>query len=166
MISNARVWKFGDGVDTDVLAPGLYFKLPAEEAVKHCLESVRPEFAGEVREGDVFVAGDSLGIGSSREQAPANLKALGIRVVLAKSFARIFYRNALNIGLPALACADTDRIDEGDRLTIDPVAGTVVNETKGETYSCDPIPEHLMDMIADGGLMPHLKKKFAEGKTA
>lgn len=166
MISNARVWKFGDGVDTDVLAPGLYFKLPAEEAVKHCLESVRPEFAVEVREGDVFVAGDSLGIGSSREQAPANLKALGIRVVLAKSFARIFYRNALNIGLPALACAETDRIDEGDRLTVDPVAGTVVNETKGETYNCDPIPEHLMEMIADGGLMPHLKKKFAEGKTA
>lgn len=165
MIENARVWKFGDGVDTDVLAPGLYFKLPADEAVKHCLESLRPEFVAEVGKGDVFVAGDSLGIGSSREQAPANLKMLGISAVIAKSFARIFYRNALNIGLPALACPDCDRISDGDRLTVDPIAGTIRNETKGETYACDPIPEHLMEMIGDGGLMPHLKKRFAKERA-
>lgn len=164
MIEAARVWKFGNSLNTDVLAPGLYFKLPAEEAVVHCLETVRPEFVKDVRQGDVFVAGDDLGIGSSREQAPQNLKMLGISAIIAKSFARIFYRNALNIGLPALICAETDQIEDGDKLSIDPVAGSIINETRGQTYQCDPIPEHLMEMIADGGLMPHLKKKIAAGQ--
>jgi 3-isopropylmalate/(R)-2-methylmalate dehydratase small subunit len=155
-----RAWVFGDNIDTDVLAPSAYMKSSVEEIAKHCLEAVDPAFAASVRAGDAFVAGENLGIGSSREQAPQALLLLGIRVLLAKSFARIFYRNALNLGLPALVCRDTDRIHQGDVLRIEPHAGTVKNLTTGETLKCEPLPGHLLDMIADGGLLPHLKKKL------
>ena len=155
-----RAWVFGDNIDTDVLAPSAYMKSSVEEIAKHCLEAIDPAFAASVRVGDAFVAGENLGIGSSREQAPQALLLLGIRVLLAKSFARIFYRNALNLGLPAIVCRDTDRIHQGDTLRIEPHAGTVVNLTTGETLTCEPLPAHLLDMIADGGLLPHLKKKL------
>jgi 3-isopropylmalate/(R)-2-methylmalate dehydratase small subunit len=103
-----------------------------------------------------------MGIGSSREQAPLHLKLLGIRAVLAKSFARIFYRNTLNFGLPALVCADVGRINPGDRLVIDPLAGRVDNLTTGDTLTCEPLPGHLMEMIGDGGLLAHLRKKLKQ----
>lgn len=155
-----RAWTFGDGIDTDVLAPIEALRMPPEEGKLHCLESVDPDFAKNVAEGDVFVAGDSLGVGSSREQAPNFLRLLGIRALVARSFARIFYRNALNLGLPPLVCADAGRIQAGDRLTVDPIAGRIENLTQGDGYACEPIPPHLMQMVADGGLLPHLKKKL------
>lgn len=155
-----RAWVFGDNIDTDVLAPSAYMMKSVEEIAGHCLEAVDPGFAAAVRPGDAFVAGENLGIGSSREQAPQALLLLGIRVLLAKSFARIFYRNTLNLGLPALVCPQTDRIGQGDPLRVDPLAGTVDNLATGETLACEPLPAHLLEMIADGGLLPHLKKKL------
>ncbi|MDX1513342.1 MAG: 3-isopropylmalate dehydratase [Gammaproteobacteria bacterium] len=157
-----RAWVYGDGIDTDVMAPSAYLNKPPEEVIHHCMEAVDPGFASGVRPGDIFVAGEALGVGSSREQAPQNLKSLGIRFVLAKSYGRIFYRNALNIGLPALICDSVDQIQPGDELNIDPMTGRVENLTRGEVIECEPLPEHLIDMIADGGLIPHLQKKLAK----
>lgn len=154
-----RIWKFGDGIDTDVLAPGHYMKLPLEEAATHCLEAIAPNFAKEVRPGDVVVGGLSFGIGSSREQAAQALKQLGVGAVLAVSFARIFYRNALNLGLPALFFAEANEMKDGDAIEVDPVAGLI--RSAGREFRVEPIPAHLMTMIDDGGLMPHLKKKFS-----
>ncbi|NQV83969.1 MAG: 3-isopropylmalate dehydratase [Rhodospirillales bacterium] len=158
-----RAWVYGDNIDTDQLAPiHSYKNREAEEGCKFCLEALDPDFAGAVEVGDIFVAGANMGIGSSREQAPLHLKLLGIRAVLAKSFARIFYRNTLNFGVPALVCADVDRINAGDTLRIDPLRGQVANLSTGETLTCEPLPEHLMEMIAAGGLMAHLRKKFKQ----
>lgn len=162
IIECKRAWVFGDNIDTDVLAPSAYMMKSVEDVAKHCLEAVDPGFAASVRPGDAFVAGENLGIGSSREQAPQALLLLGIRVLLAKSFARIFYRNALNLGLSALVCPQTERISQGDALRVDPLAGTVENLATGEILTCEPLPAHLLDMIADGGLLPHLKRKFRE----
>ena len=158
-----RTWVFGDNIDTDVIAPGAYLKLGPEQLAKHCLEAVAPAFASSVAPGDIVVAGRNFGMGSSREQAPQALKILGVGAVVAVSFARIFYRNALNLGLPALMLPDAADIHDGDSLTVDPVAGTIANATRNETYRCDPLPDHLLEMIADGGLMPHLKKKLDAG---
>lgn len=162
IIECKRAWVFGDNIDTDVLAPSVYMMKSVDEIAKHCLEAVDPGFAASVRPGDAFVAGENLGIGSSREQAPQALLLLGMRVLLAKSFARIFYRNALNLGLPALVCPQTERISQGDALRVDPLAGTVENLATGEILMCEPLPAHLLGMVADGGLLPHLKKRFRE----
>ncbi len=161
-MADGRAWVYGDDIDTDLMAPSAYLMKPADEVIQHCMEAVDPAFAKSASPGDVFVAGNNLGVGSSREQAPQNLQALGIRYLLAKSFGRIFYRNALNLGLPALVCNDTDRIRKGDELRIDPVSGRVENLTTGETLECEPLPEHLVEMIRDGGLIPHLKKKLGK----
>jgi 3-isopropylmalate/(R)-2-methylmalate dehydratase small subunit len=158
-----NAWVYGDNIDTDQLAPIKSYKnLEAAEGCKFCLEALDPDFAGAVEDGDIFVAGANMGIGSSREQAPLHLKLLGIRVVLAKSFARIFYRNTLNFGLPALVCADVDRINMGDRLAVDPLLGKVDNLTTGDSLTCEPLPGHLMEMIGDGGLLAHLEKKLKQ----
>jgi 3-isopropylmalate/(R)-2-methylmalate dehydratase small subunit len=154
-----RAWVFGDNVDTDVLAPGIYMKSPLAELAQHCLESVDPDFARNVQPGDIVVAGENFGMGSSREQAAQALIELGVAALIAKSFARIFYRNAINLGLPALVCPEADRIKAGDTLSLDPAAGTLAIEG-GESLACEPIPAHLLAMIADGGLLPHLKKKL------
>ncbi|HTI68056.1 MAG TPA: 3-isopropylmalate dehydratase [Caulobacteraceae bacterium] len=161
-----RAWTFGDDIDTDVLSPGVYMKLPVAEAAKHCLEAVDPAFAPGVAAGDVVVGGANFGLGSSREQAPEGLKVLGVGAVLAKSFARIFYRNALNLGLPALFFPAADEISAGDRLEVDPLGGEVRNLTTAKTYAVEPIPPHLMRMIEDGGLMPHLEKRLAAQRAA
>jgi len=155
-----NAWVFGDNVDTDVLAPGVYMKGPMSELAKHCLESVDPAFANGVKKGDVVVGGDNFGMGSSREQAAMALIALGVSALVGKSFARIFYRNAINLGLPVLVCPEAGRIEAGDALAVDPGKGTVTIERTGETLACEQIPEHLMAMIADGGLLAHLKKKL------
>lgn len=160
-----KAWVFGDNIDTDTLAPGIYMKLPIEELAQHCLEAVDPDFAPNVKPGDLVVGGDNFGLGSSREQAAAALKALGVGAVVAKSFARIFFRNALNLALPVLICPEAGKIEAGDELEVDAVAGTIANKTKDETLACEPIPEHLVAMIADGGLLPHLKKKL-KGRAA
>jgi 3-isopropylmalate/(R)-2-methylmalate dehydratase small subunit len=159
-----RAWVFGDNVDTDVLAPGQYMKLGIEELARHCLESVEPGFAGEVRAGDVVVARRNFGTGSSREQAPEALKHLGVAALVAESFAGLFYRNAINLGLPALVCADARRIRAGDRLRVDPESGRIENLTSGESLVCEPIPGHLMQMVRDGGLVPHLEKRLRARK--
>jgi len=153
-----RAWRFGDEINTDTMAPGLYFKEPLEVMAQHCLEAVDPDFAANVRRGDVIVAGNNFGLGSAREQAPMALVHLGVGAILAKSFSRIFYRNAINFGLPALIFPQADEISAGDELTIDPVAGRVNNVTTGKQYDIDGLPPHLMDMISAGGLMPWLKQ--------
>ena len=156
-----RAWVFGDDIDTDAIAPGRYMKSGIEEIAKHCLESVSPSFAFSVKKGDCVVAGRNFGAGSSREQAPEALKHLGVSVLIAESFAGIFYRNAINLGLPALACPQAKRIRNGDLLKVDPLKGIIENHTTGETLACEPIPEFLMTIIRDGGLLPHLEKKLA-----
>lgn len=160
-MSAGRAFVFGDNIDTDALAPGSYMKFPIEVMAQHCLEAVDPSFAASVRPGDIVVGGRNFGAGSSREQAAEALKHLGVACVLAKSFGGIFYRNALNLGLPALVCADTNRICAGDRVAVDPRSGVVIDETTGERLQAQPLPDFLVAMIADGGLVPHLEKRFA-----
>lgn len=161
MHKTGKVWVFGDNIDTDVLAPGLYMKGSMDELARHCLESVNPEFAPNVQLGDVIIAGNNFGIGSSREQAVQALKILGIRTLIAKSFAGIFFRNALNFGVVALTCKDASKIRAGDQISTDPATGTISNHTTGETYNCDPISEQLLAMVNDGGLVEHLEKNLA-----
>lgn len=156
-----RAFVFGDNIDTDVLAPGRYMKGAVEELARHCLEAVAPDFAKDVRPGDVVVAGRNFGIGSSREQAAQALKVLGVSAVIAKSFGGIFLRNALNLGLPVLVCETTHEIRADDRVTLDLASGRLINETRGMVLSCEPLPAFLLDMLADGGLVPHLEKKLA-----
>lgn len=160
-MTGGRAFVFGDGIDTDVLAPGIYMKLPIEQLALHCLESIDPDFSRNVRAGDVIVAGANFGVGSSREQAAEALKHLGVACVIAKSFGNIFYRNALNFGLPVLVCSQVDSIADGDRLAVDPRSGRIANETTGLELSAQPLPDFLLEMIANGGLVPHLAKRFA-----
>ena len=155
-----RAWVFGDDIDTDVLAPGRYMKAEITEIARHCLEAIDPSFASSVRPGDILVAGRNFGAGSSREQAPAALKHLGITALFAESFAGLFYRNALNLGLPALVCRDAKRIRNGDELKIDYERGAILDLTTRETFAFEPIPGHLMEMVRDGGLLPHLEKRL------
>jgi 3-isopropylmalate/(R)-2-methylmalate dehydratase small subunit len=152
-----RAFVFGDNIDTDLLAPGHLMKLSAEDLAQHCLEAIAPDFAKSIQPGDFVVAGKNFGLGSSREQAAVSLRLLGVGAVIAPSFARIFYRNALNLGLPALFCARADQIVEGDLLMVDPVLGKITNKTRGEILSCKPIPDQLMAMVRAGGLIAHLQ---------
>jgi 3-isopropylmalate/(R)-2-methylmalate dehydratase small subunit len=155
-----KAWVLGDDINTDMLAPGGYMKFGIDEIARHCLESVEPTFAGTVQPGDVVVGGRNFGAGSSREQAPAALKHLGVVAVIASSFAGIFYRNSFNVGLPLLVCADASSIAAGDRLRLDFANGRIDNLSQARTLTCQPIPPHLMQMIDDGGLVPHLEKRL------
>jgi len=153
-----RAWKFGDDVDTDTIIPGRYLVInDPKELARHVFENVRPEFVRKVREGDFIIAGENFGCGSSREHAPLSLKALGVYVV-AKSYARIFFRNAINIGLPAFECKHTDDIEDGDNLKLDIDKGIIVNLTKGEEYDLTPIPDFLREIIECGGLIEFCKR--------
>lgn len=158
--SEGRAWVFGDNVDTDALAPGLYMKQPIDELAAHCLETINVSFAAAVAPGDFVVAGRNFGMGSSREQAAQALKHLGVAAVVAQSFAGIFYRNALNLGLPAIVCAHTQQIADNDQLRIYASSGMLDNLTPLETLACEAIPSHLLAMVSDGGLVPHLEKRF------
>jgi 3-isopropylmalate/(R)-2-methylmalate dehydratase small subunit len=155
-----RAWVFGDDLTTDALAPGRYMKLGIEEIAKHCLESVEPRFASEVRKGDVLVGGRNFGAGSSREQAAEVLRHLGVAAVIAPSFAGLFYRNAFNLGLPLLICAEANGIRAGDLLEVDAQRGRVENLTQRRTIACESIPAHLMALIRDGGLLGHLEERL------
>lgn len=159
-----RAWVLGDNVDTDAIAPGRYMKFGIAEIAPHCLEGVLPEFARSVRPGDVVVGGRNFGAGSSREQAPAALKHLGVAALVAESFAGLFYRNALNLGLPAVVCAEARRIRDGDLLRVSFEEGKIANLTSGETLQCEPIPAHLMQLVRDGGLLAHLEKRLGRGR--
>ena len=161
MIIEGKVWKFGDNIDTDIIIPARYLNTSdPKELAKHCMEGIRPDFAQVVREGDIIVAGRNFGCGSSREHAPIATKAAGIKTVVAKSFARIFYRNAFNIGLPIVEAEEVvDTTKEGDVLKIDLDKGEIVNLTQNLTFKIQPLPDFMKELIADGGLIPHLAKK-------
>ena len=154
-----RVWKFGDNISTDHITPGRYFHLRSniQELARHVMEDADPEFPRKVKPGDIIAAGKNFGLGSSREYAPRVIKISGVSCILAKSFARIFYRNAINIGLPVITC-DTDRIDEGDEVEIDVEKGIVKNLTKGEEIPASPIPPFMLKILEDGGIEEHIKK--------
>lgn len=153
-----RAWKFGDNVDTDVIIQGKWLVInEAEELAKHVFENLRPDFAKKVKRGDFVVAGKNFGCGSSREHAVLALKGTGISAVIAKSFARIFFRNAINTGLMLVECAETDKIDEGDELEIDFKNGEIVNLTKEERYKINPMPEFLLKIVEAGGLINYCR---------
>ena len=159
MVNKGNAWKFDDNISTDLIAPGRLFHLRSNlpELAKHVLEDADPEFATNVKRGDFVVAGSNFGLGSSREHAPAIIHLAGVSAVIAKSFARIFYRNAINVGLPVIQC-DTDGIDTGDELELDPESGTLKNITKGMTLTFSPLPDVMRTILEDGGLLAHIEK--------
>jgi 3-isopropylmalate/(R)-2-methylmalate dehydratase small subunit len=157
--SNARVWRLGADVDTDALAPGHAMKHGIEVITKHCLESLRPDFAGGVRRGDVIVAGPNFGIGSSREQAASALVQLGVATVIAPSFSGLYFRNAFNVGLLLLTCAECTQIQEGERIAFDARAATIALAGE-QVLGIEPIPGFLLDMVEAGGLLAQLQKRF------
>ena len=161
-----RAWKFGDDINTDTIAPGLYMKSPIEELATHCLEAVDESFASNVSPGDIVVAGRNFGAGSSREQAAQILALLGVGAVVAKSFGGIFYRNAFNLGLMAVVSPDTDRICRGDDLELDPESGRLRDLTTGEDLRCETVPPHLVAIVRDGGLVPHLERTLTTSTTS
>ena len=154
-----RAWKFGDGISTDHIAPGRFFHLRSNlpELSKHVLEDARADFAPNVKKGDFVVAGRNFGLGSSREHAPTIIKMAGVEAVIAKSFARIFYRNCVNIGLPVII-ADTDQIDEGNMLEVDLSTGKVRNVTKITELNFPPLPDIMTKILQEGGLIPYIHK--------
>jgi 3-isopropylmalate/(R)-2-methylmalate dehydratase small subunit len=158
-----RVWRLPAEVDTDQLAPGETMKHGIEVTARHCLQALRPEFAREVRRGDVIVAGPHFGIGSSREQAASVLVHLGIAAVIAPSFAGLFFRNAFNVGLLLLTCGQAETIADGEAISFDARAGHVTRleaTGAGRMLACEPIPGFLLDMVEAGGLLPQLKKRL------
>lgn len=156
-----KVFKYGNDVDTDVIIPARYLNDSSEEALKaHCMEDIDPDFVKNVKAGDVIVAGDNFGCGSSREHAPLSIKASGVSLVIANSFARIFYRNSINIGLPILECPEAVKgIKAGDEVEADLSAGEIKNLTTGKTFKAQPFPDFIQEIISDGGLLKHLAKK-------
>jgi 3-isopropylmalate/(R)-2-methylmalate dehydratase small subunit len=158
-VLRGKAFKFGDGISTDHIIPGRYASLRSnlDELAKHVLEDADPSFVSRVRKGDFIVAGKDFGLGSSREHAPLVIKMAGVRAILAKSMARIFFRNAINLGLPVLIC-DTDSIDDGDELEIDLSAGTVKDNTNGQKLTFGKIPKVMLRILDEGGLIPYIKK--------
>jgi 3-isopropylmalate/(R)-2-methylmalate dehydratase small subunit len=159
MLLRGKAWKFGDSISTDHIAPGRYFHLRTNlpELAKHVLEDANQDFAMNMEPGDFVVAGRNFGLGSSREHATRIIKIAGVNAVLAHSFARIFFRNSINVGLPVLE-VDTDQIDQGDELEVDLEAGTVKDVTKGITLTFEPLPPVMVKILNDGGLVEHFRK--------
>jgi len=154
---SGKVWKFGRNVDTDQIIPAEYLVTgDAEELAKHAFEKVRADFAGKVKAGDIIVADENFGCGSSREHAPRALIGAGVACVIAKSFARIFFRNSINIGLPLVEC--DVQAEDGDDVEVDFQSGIVFNKTKGESYAFKPLPPFLLKLIESGGLVEYVKK--------
>lgn len=156
-----RAWLFGDNIDTDAIIPARYLNTSnPEELADHCMEDADPDFAREVSRGDIIVAGSNFGCGSSREHAPISIKAVGVSCVIARSFARIFFRNSINIGLPIFECPEAVAdVENGDELAVDMGEGKIVNKTKGREYSSQPLSKEIQEIIADGGLVGHVRKK-------
>ena len=160
MINKGNAIKYGDNVDTDVIIPARYLNTsdPKELAV-HCMEDLDKDFTSKVKDGDIIIGGFNFGCGSSREHAPIAIKASGISLVIAKSFARIFYRNAINIGLAIIECPEAvERISDGDEVEVDLDTGVITDKTTGETFSTEPFPEFIQNLIANGGLVESIKK--------
>ena len=157
-----KVWKYGDNIDTDAIIPARYLNMSLpEELAQHCMEDVDTSFASGVQAGDIIVGGENFGCGSSREHAPLAIKGSGASCVVAKSFARIFYRNAINIGLPILECPDAVQdIENGDQVSVDLVAGLITNTRSGNVYQTSPFPSFIMAIIQAGGLIPFTRDRL------
>lgn len=160
MKTNGKVFKYPDNVDTDVIIPARYLNTAdANELAKHCMEDIDSSFVSRINTGDVIVAGWNFGCGSSREHAPLVIKTCGTGCVIAKSFARIFYRNAINIGMPILECESAaEEISDGDNITVDFDTGVITNNTTGKTYQAEPFPPFIQNIIQKGGLLKSLKE--------
>ncbi|HJH62029.1 MAG TPA: 3-isopropylmalate dehydratase small subunit [Firmicutes bacterium] len=156
-----KVYKYGDNVDTDVIIPARYLNAPDEKSLAaHCMEDIDASFAPSVEAGDIVVGGNNFGCGSSREHAPLALKACGVKCVIAKSFARIFYRNAINIGFPILECPEAvEGISAGDQVTVDFQTGEIVNQSTGKRFQSAPFPAFVNGIISSGGLLASLKAR-------
>ncbi|OGP76336.1 MAG: 3-isopropylmalate dehydratase small subunit [Deltaproteobacteria bacterium RBG_16_49_23] len=161
MILEGRIWKFGADVDTDAIIPARYLnQSDPKELAKHAMEDERPEFIKDVKKGDILLADKNFGCGSSREHAPLALKAAGISCIIAKSFARIFFRNSFNLGLPLLESPEaSEAIKDGDRVRVDLDTGEIFNLTQRKKFSATPIPAFMQALLKDGGLIPHLRNK-------
>ena len=159
-----KVFKYGDNVDTDVIIPARYLNAPSPaELAKHCMEDIDADFVSNVKAGDIMVGGANFGCGSSREHAPISIRAAGISCVIAASFARIFYRNAINIGFPILECPEAaEKINAGDEVTVDFDTGVITDLTTGETFEATAFPAFINGIIENGGLLPYLKAKQAK----
>ena len=159
MKASGFVHKYGDNVDTDVIIPARYLNSPdPKELAQHCMEDIDVDFVKNVKPGDIIVANENFGCGSSREHAPISIKASGVSCVIATTFARIFYRNAINVGLPILECKEaSQKIENGDKVEIDFDTGKITNVTKGETYQAEPFPEFIQNIINKGGLLNSIK---------
>ncbi|MFC7229816.1 3-isopropylmalate dehydratase small subunit [Salinirubellus salinus] len=158
----ARAWVFGDDVDTDQIAPSRFIvSSDPEELAEHAFNDLRPEFAAEVEAGEFVVAGTNFGSGSSREQAPLALAGAGVAGIVAQSFARIFFRNCINLGLPVLICPEVGNVSDGDEISMDLDAGLVENHTTGEQYDAEPLPPFLQELVDVGGLKAYTKAKLA-----
>jgi len=163
-MTRGRVWKFGDNINTDIVYPGRYLKsfLPPEEMAKHAMEGAGPDFSKNVQPGDIIVAGRNFGCGSSREEAVTSLKATRIGGIVAESFARIFFRNAVNVGLPVLECKGiTQRVKGGDILEVEFKTGLIKNVSTGEEIKTLPLPDFMMMILDKGGLIPYTKEKLS-----
>lgn len=163
-IQQGKVWKFGENIDTDLIIAARYLNTSDPQVLaSHVMEDARPDFLQHFTKGDFIVAGENFGCGSSREHAPVALKTAGVSAVIAKSFARIFYRNSFNTGFPILEVKETDEIREGDTLEVDMAQGTIKNLTRNQTYAFKPIPPFMMELLESGGLIEHAKAKIAQG---
>lgn len=161
-----RAWKFEDDIDTDAIIPGRYLVInDPRELATHLFEGIRPEMAAIVRSGDYVVAGDNFGCGSSREHAPLALKGAGVSAVVARSFARIFFRNAINIGLPLFICSETDKILDGSSIEIDMAGGVIHNISRNESYKTTPLPDFLREIVDAGGLVEYTRRQVAGVKA-
>lgn len=158
-----RAWKFGDDIDTDAIIPGRYLVInDPRELAAHLFEGVRPEMAGNVHSGDYVVAAENFGCGSSREHAPLALKGAGVKAVVAKSFARIFFRNSINIGLPLFICSEEDKIADGAQIDIDMAGGVIYNISRAEQYKTTPLPDFLREIVDAGGLVEYTRRQVAK----
>jgi 3-isopropylmalate/(R)-2-methylmalate dehydratase small subunit len=157
-----NVWKFANDIDTDAIIPGRYLTInTTDELAQHAFEGVRPDFASNVKSGDMIIAGTNFGCGSSREHAPLALTGAGVKCIIAKSFARIFFRNSINIGLMLMECPDTDSIREGDELDVDLSSGLITNLTKNETYQAVPLPDFVRNITDAGGLIEYTRQQVS-----
>ncbi|MFC2015511.1 3-isopropylmalate dehydratase small subunit [Chloroflexota bacterium] len=163
MTEAGQVWKYGDNIDTDGIIPARYLNVStAEELAIHCMEDLDADFAGGVQPGDVVVGGENFGCGSSREHAPLALKGAGVSAVVARSFARIFFRNAINVGLPILECPEAvEGTERGHRLQLELTTGLIRNLTTGQEYRAEPYPPFMMEIMGAGGLVPYTRTRLA-----
>jgi len=162
LIISGSVVKYGDNIDTDVIVPGKYLGITDyEELGRHALEGIDPEFPNKIKRAGILVVGENFGCGSSREEAPVALKHAGVKCIIAKSFARIFYRNAINVGLPIVICPEaSEKLNNGDTVTVNLAEGTIINTSKNEVYRTKALPEFILEILKDGGLVAYLRGRL------